>query len=412
MSTALVPPPLNLQEDWKWHWWLSLPLYPYSQRRTLRTEIITDWAWSFEQIQGIFYVVTPLRMTVIRLATGGLLVYAPIAPTAECLRLVNELVDQYGAIQHIILPTLSGLEHKVFVGPFARHYPSATVYIAPGQWSFPINLPLSWLGLPADRTKILGKENPFGDRFDYTMLGPIDLKLGKFGEVALFDRQLKILLVTDTVLSIPEQPPAIIQLDPYPLLFHARDQASDSMLDTPAYRLKGWQRIVLFTFYFRPSAVKISSIGQALQALFVAPNRSRRAFGGLYPFQWRKNWAESFQTIQGEGRLLVAPILQQLILNRDPQQTWDWIDRVTQWDFEQIVPCHLQAPIAATPAEFRAAFDFLSQGRQLPPADFELLQDIDKLLGNIGIIPPAQKTSRISESTKFVCSLKSKPTKP
>jgi hypothetical protein len=389
VSTALTPPPLGLQEDWKWRWWLSLPLYPYSQRRTLRTEIIADWAWSFEQIQGVLYVVTPLRMTVIRLIEGGLLVYAPIAPTVECLRLVNELVDQYGAIQHIILPTLSGLEHKVFVGPFARHYPLATVYVAPGQWSFPLNLPLSWLGLPAGRTKVLGNENPFGDRFDYTMLGPIDLKLGKFGEVVLFDRQLKILLVTDTVLSIPEQPPAIVQLDPYPLLFHAREQVSEPILDTPAQRLQGWQRIVLFTFYFRPSAVKISSPGQALGSLFTAPDRSLRALGGLYPFQWQENWEKSFQTIQGQGRLLVAPILQQLILNRDPQQTEDWIDRVTQWDFQQIVPCHLQAPIAATPAEFRAAFDFLLQGRQLPDADFQLLQDIDKSLEKIGIIPPA-----------------------
>jgi Domain of unknown function (DUF4336) len=389
VSTALIPPPLGLQEDRKWRWWLSLPLYPYSQRRTLRTEIIADWAWSFEQIQGVLYVVTPLRMTVIRLNEGGLLVYAPIAPTIECLRLVNELVDRYGAIQHIILPTLSGLEHKVFVGPFARNYPLATVYVAPGQWSFPVDLPLSWLGLPAGRTKVLGKENPFGDRFDYTMLGPIDLKLGKFGEVVLFDRQLKILLVTDTVLSIPEQPPAIVQLDPYPLLFHAREQVSDPILDTPAQRLQGWQRIVLFTFYFRPSAVKISSPGQALGSLFTAPDRSLRALGGLYPFQWQENWEKSFQTIQGQGRLLVAPILQQLILNRDPQQTEDWIDQVTQWDFQQIVPCHLQAPIVATPAEFRAAFDFLLQGRQLPHDDFQLLQDIDKSLERIGIIPPA-----------------------
>jgi hypothetical protein len=391
VSTALVPPPLSLQEDWKWRWWLSLPLYPYSQRRTLRTDIITDWAWSFEQIQGVFYVVTPLRMTVIRLNEGGLLVYAPIAPTAECLRLVNELVDRYGAIKYIILPTLSGLEHKVFVGPFAGYYPLATVYVAPGQWSFPIDLPLHWLGFPAGRTKVLGKDNPFGDRFDYTMLGPIDLKLGKFGEVALFDRQLKILLVTDTVLSIPEQPPAIVQLDPYPLLFHARDQVSEPIIDTPAQRVKGWQRIILFTFYFRPSTVKISNTSQALHALFTAPDRSLRAFGGLYPFQWQKNWEKSFQAIQGHGQLLVAPILQQLILNRDPQQTWDWIDRVTQWDFQQIVSCHLQAPSSATPAEFRSAFDFLAEGQQLPSADFQLLQNIDTSLSRIRIIPPAIK---------------------
>ncbi len=395
---------LARSDDQKWRWWLSLPLYPYSQRQTLRTELVPDWAWSFEQIQGILYVVTPLRMTVLRLNGGGLLVYAPIAPTAECVRLVNELVDRYGAVQYIVLPTLSGLEHKVFVGPFARQYPSATVYVAPGQWSFPLNLPSSWLGLPLGRTQIwntddhLG-ENSFPDalreRFDWAMLGPIDLNWGKFGEMALFDRQLKLLLVTDTVLSIPEQPPAIVQLDPYPLLFHARDRVSDPIIDTPALRLKGWQRVVLFTFYFRPSAVEISSIWQIFQSLSTAPDYSRRAFFGLYPFQWQEQWLPSFQTLQGGGRLLVAPILQQLILNRQPQLTLAWVDRVAQWDFQQIIASHFQAPIAATAQDWRSAFDFLHSGRQLPPQDFQLLQKIDTVLENSGILPPAILSSKI-----------------
>jgi len=33
--------------------------------------------------------------------------------------------------------------------------------------------------------------------------------------------------VTDAVLAVPEDPPAVVQLDPYPLLFHARDDALD-----------------------------------------------------------------------------------------------------------------------------------------------------------------------------------------
>jgi Domain of unknown function (DUF4336) len=393
VSPVPSPLPPRRSADWKWPWWPSLPLYPYGYRQTLRTELVPDWAWSFEQIQGIFYVVTPLRMTVLRLNAGGLLIYAPVAPTPECLSLVNELVDRYGPVQHIILPTLSGLEHKVFVGPFARQYPTATVHVAPGQWSFPVNLPLSWLGLPVGRTQELGTKNPFDDtRFDYALLGPIDLNLGTFGEIALFDRQLNLLLVTDAVLSIPAQPPAIVQLDPYPLLFHARDQVSDPMVDTPAQRLKGWQRVVLFTFYFRPSAVQISSTGQALQSLLTAPDKSRQAFFGLYPFNWQPHWLESFQAIQSNGRLLVAPILQQLILNRNPQEVLAWVDRVAQWDFQQIIPCHFQAPITATPTEFRAAFDFLTQGQQLPSADFQLLQNIDKLLKTSGILPPAIKS--------------------
>ena len=68
-------------------------------------------------------------MTVVKLATGGLLVYAPVAPTGECLELVNELIALHGDVKYIILPTISGLEHKVFVGPFARKFPQAQVQV-------------------------------------------------------------------------------------------------------------------------------------------------------------------------------------------------------------------------------------------------------------------------------------------
>ena len=105
-------------------------------------------------------------MTVVKLAAGGLLVYAPVAPTVECVRLVNELVTKHGDVKYIILPTSSGLEHKVFVGPFARCFPQAQVFVAPHQWSFPVNLPLSWLGFPQKRTQVLpedSSQSPFAD---------------------------------------------------------------------------------------------------------------------------------------------------------------------------------------------------------------------------------------------------------
>ncbi|MEL7039744.1 MAG: DUF4336 domain-containing protein, partial [Cyanobacteria bacterium J06592_8] len=152
--------------DFSWPWWPAAPLYPYGQRRTLRREVIKDTLWTFDQLQGILYVVVPIRMTVVKLEQGGLLVYAPVAPTPECIRLVRELVTRHGDVKYIILPTTSGIEHKVFVGPFARQFPQAHVFVAPRQWSFPLNLPLSWLGLPRNRTHILPKDSskvPFSD---------------------------------------------------------------------------------------------------------------------------------------------------------------------------------------------------------------------------------------------------------
>ncbi|WP_396136504.1 DUF4336 domain-containing protein [Chamaesiphon sp. VAR_48_metabat_403] len=383
--------------DRLWRFWLTLPIYPYSQRRTLRTEIVPDTIWTFEQLQGIFYVVIPIRMTVVKLAGGGLLVYAPVAPTGECLQLVNELVAIHGDVKYIILPTISGLEHKVFVGPFARAFPQSQVWVTPDQWSFPVNLPLSWLGLPIGRTHILPTDadrTPFGNEFDYAILPSIDLGPGQFAEVAFLHRPSRTLLVTDSIISIPIAPPPIVQLDPQALLFHARDRASDIISDTPAHRLQGWQRICLFAMYFQPTSLEIRQWGNTWLESLTAPDRSRQNYFGLYPFEWQSTWQQGFKDLHAGGKLLVAPILRTLILNRAPTETIAWVDRVAQWDFERIIPCHFDAPIMATPDDFRAAFAFLdAPDSALPKSDLQLLQQIDRQLVRWRIIFPAKHRS-------------------
>jgi hypothetical protein len=391
-------------QDFLWRFWPVVPIYPYGERRTICKEVIKDTIWTFDQLQGIFYVVVPIRMTVVKLEKGGLLVYAPVAPTGECVRLLNELISKHGNIKYIILPTISGIEHKVFVGPFARRFPTAQVFVAPGQWSFPINLPLSWLGLPGKRTHILpenSQEAPFAEDFDYAILGPIDLGLGKFAEVAFFHKRSHTVLITDTIVSVPAEPPAIVQLDPYPLLYHAKDQAFDMITDTPANRLKGWQRVTLFALYFSPSVLEVPTWSQVWRDAKKAPERSRKAYFGFFPFQWRENWQDSFDILRGNGRIFVAPILQSLILNRAPQETINWADKVAKWDFQWIIPCHFDAPIKAEPQQFRQAFAFLekqpvggfvsSNSYPLPEDDFKLLRDIDSGLNKLGIVPPARE---------------------
>jgi hypothetical protein len=85
--------------------------------------------WVFEQPQSLGFsnVTTNVRMVVIKLASGGLWVHAPVAPTPECLRLLNELD---APVECIVLPTFA-YEHKIFVGPFSRRFPQAKVYVAP-----------------------------------------------------------------------------------------------------------------------------------------------------------------------------------------------------------------------------------------------------------------------------------------
>ncbi len=393
-STSEVQP-----QDLTWRLWFTLPIYPYGKRRTIRMEVVPDTVWTFDQVQGIFYVVVPIRMTVVKLAEGGLFVYAPVAPTGECLRLVHELEAVCGEVKYIILPTISGLEHKVFVGPFARRFPQAQVWITPEQWSFPLNLPLSWLGFPSRRTYTLPADSSqaqFGTEFDYAILDSIDLGPGQFAEVAFFHRRSRTLLVTDSVISIPLVPPEIVATEPYPLLFHAKDRSSDTIPDTPANRITGWHRICLFALYFRPSVLEIRKWSEVVRDSLTATERSKQSYFGLYPFRWQPSWERSFTSLRGDGRLLVAPILQTLILNRAPQATLAWVNRVAEWDFQAIIPCHFDAPIAATPQQFQQAFAFLNPqsppNRSLPAGDFQLIQEIDRVLTQWRIIKPVQKT--------------------
>lgn len=119
---------------------------PSAARATVREELVAGRVWTFDQVQGVIYVHVPVRMTVVKLDGGGLFVYAPVAPTIECLRLLSEVEAVHGPVRHILLPTLA-LEHKSFAGAFANARPKAQLWVAGAQYSFPLDLPL-WAQVP------------------------------------------------------------------------------------------------------------------------------------------------------------------------------------------------------------------------------------------------------------------------
>jgi len=75
-------------------------------------------------------------------------------------------------------------------------------------------------------------------------------------------------------------------------------------------------------------------LGQAFRDALKAPDRSRQAYFGLFPFRWKDNWKQSFDALRG-GRLFVAPILQTFILNQAPRKTLE-ADKVANWDFQRL----------------------------------------------------------------------------
>ena len=401
-----------------------LPLAGTSTRRaTVETTIIKDTMWTHDQVQGVVNVNVPVRQTVIRLKDGGLWVHNPVAPTPQVMSMMKELEKKYGPVKHIVLGTVA-LEHKATFGPFCQNFPKATVWIQPGQWAFPLDLPIDALGVrqkgqrlrelpvpgkPASNS-IFRANSKYGppewlDEIDYEILGPITFQsVGAFSETAFFHKASKTLLVTDVVVGVDKNPPAIIQEDPRALLFHARDNITEIVADTTENRQRGWRRMVQFGLVFFPSQISVVPTGEALkEASHVDPSMRNLGDGAvpgnLYPWAWDGNSdVRNFEAISNNGKLFCPPILTKLILDREPQITLDWVDRVSKRfsDMKRIVPCHLNNDIALTAKDFSEAFDVLRstpmnlKSQRPLGEDLALLQKASDLLTDVGVVGPSQ----------------------
>lgn len=360
-----------------------LPLTPESQgrRKTILTEVVKGQIWTLDQLQGIINVNVPVRSTVIKLSNGDLFVNNPVAPTQECIQMIRDLESQYGPVKYITLSSLA-LEHKGTAGAFSSYFPQTKIYYQPGQYSFPVDLPPFFffpLGRSIQEIPRDFKSAPWGDEIEHFVLGPLKPpQIGGFGETAFFHKATNTLLVTDSIVRVDDEPPAIVQEDPRALLYHARDDMFSIVEDTPANRRKGWRRMVLFGLTFQPSGIEISDLVQAVRDTSkVSPDMKLLGRGtiplseGLYPWKWVRSEIPNFKALQ--GGLLVAPILQKLIFNREPAEVLDWADKVSKWSIKRIIPCHLANDIKASGQDFRKAFRFLEASPSQPTNIFSSL---------------------------------------
>ena len=374
-----------------WPWWPLLPLYPYGRRSTLVRELIAGQVWVFEQLQGVYYVAVPIRMTVVRLR-DGLLLYAPVAPTAAVREALALLEQQHGPVRTIVLPTASGLEHKVPVPAMARAFPKAEVWVTPCQWSFPLPLPLAWLGFPARRTRVLFEQGlPHADELDWCALGPLNLGLGTFMEVACLHRASGCLLVTDALVAIGTQPPAVFEADPTPLLFHARERGDQPLLDSPEQRRKGWPRLALFASYLRPTSLQVPPLPEVMAQAWAPGLRNPRSHFGVYPFRWPAGWQEEFDQLVGPGEqaLQIAPVLERLVFPRSRASLVSWIRELAQLaPLSWLIPAHYEAPIPCTNETLEQLAASL-EARPWAPGDgsWQTLAAIDQTLLNLRVVP-------------------------
>ncbi|KAL3526564.1 hypothetical protein ACH5RR_011220 [Cinchona calisaya] len=361
------------------------PLGPFLNRRTIRTEAVKDCIWLFEQEQALGFssVSTNIRMTIIKLKSGGLWVHAPIAPTKECIQLVKEL----GApVEYIVLPTFA-YEHKIFVGPFSRKFPRAQVWVAPRQWSWPLNLPLEFFGIFRAKTlKDDDMSTPWADEIEQKILSSPEVGIGPYVEVAFYHKRSRTLLVTDAVIFVPRQPPECISKESLlasaknglavKVLSKGKEVPDEPVVDNKKNRQKGWERMVLQILFLGPSNL-------------LEPNAS---------------FAQMSQ------KLIVSPIVKTLVFSKVPEKVKDWIDSIVRdWRFKKIIPAHFAAPINASSSDLLAAFGFLDDllgesyvtrpslsllftsllgkaASYFPPDDMRTLSSLDDFLVSVGVV--------------------------
>jgi hypothetical protein len=356
-------------------------------------ELVAGRIWCFEQLHGVWYVAVPIRMTVLKVEEG-LLLYAPLPPTAELLHGLRALEDQHGPVVSIVLATSSGLEHKVPLASLARAFPAATVWVSDQQWSFPVSLPSRWLGFPVGRTKVLFRDGlPHQDQLVWVPLGPINLGLGTFHEVACIDLSTGALLVTDALVAISATPPAIFDLDPAPLLFHAREKGSQAMIDTPEQRLKGWKRIILFANFFRPDSVSIPSFADLVSDALTADEANPRNHFALYPFRWAPSWEEYADQLISQvneiGAVRLAPVLERLVFVRAKQTYLDWLRTLgKQRSITNLISAHYSAPQPISPFSLDRYREYIETTEWAPSnGSWKLLAAIDRTLIQLRVVP-------------------------
>lgn len=364
------------------------PLGPLFSRATSVRELHRGRMWLFEQEQSLGLGVgstisTNSRMTVIRLASGELWVLNPLAPTAELIEALRALG---GRVAHVVLGSTQ-YEHKVFVPAFLRavRADKPELWVVPEQWSFPLDLPLELLGLFGARV-LRNDEQPWAPELRFALLLPRGrLGLGYAAvEAAFVHRQTRTLLLTDGLVQVPAQPPAVLDRTNLRALglpgnaictvaaltnwrgqgeaIRLADRRDGARAWTEAQAvLRGWKRNAVLSLFFGPSADAIASPERAFDALV--------------------------------GRWLVGPVCATLIYSSPPvgEALSEWVEQIASGrlgPFDNIVPAHLAAG-RGTPSDVRRAFaPVLSGGGTgaYRDGDVQLLAELSAGLRRIGVI--------------------------
>jgi hypothetical protein len=141
--------------------------------------------WTVDRPLGLRLAEIGTRMTVIRLADGGLLLHSPVKLDAE----LRPKLDALGPVQAIVAPSKA---HHLFVGDYIGAYPDAVFYAAPGV---------------GDKRRDLVVQGILGDHPPLAWAGQIEQHVFRgvpsLNEVVFLHAASRTLLVTDLVFNVP-----------------------------------------------------------------------------------------------------------------------------------------------------------------------------------------------------------------
>lgn len=140
----------------------------------------------------------PVRMTVLRLASGALILHSP---TQFSFALKAEL-DAIGPIEHIVAPNTA---HWSFTPEWQAHYPHATCWAVPGLSERPA---VQKAGLRIDRDLADGSTSEWGDEIEIVLISGKGLVEAEF-----FHKPSRTLVLTDLIVNLePEKLPLPMRL--------------------------------------------------------------------------------------------------------------------------------------------------------------------------------------------------------
>lgn len=142
--------------------------------------------WDVEQTRAAAGVRQRFRMTIVRLASGGLWLYSPV----EIDDAVAAQIVTLGKVAHIVAPNRY---HHLFAGGAKRRYPEASLWAVPG-------LPEKRRDLVFDG--VVSADVPWRDELDTLILTSVP----KFNEVVFFHRPSRTLICADLIFNIATDP--------------------------------------------------------------------------------------------------------------------------------------------------------------------------------------------------------------